>query len=136
MENMPSREKERPDWVWFLLITYGFGVVISFAIILFLMLSSKSGQLDVIGIGIAAVVIALRGVGLVRLYYFKSDAWLYLSLALFIIVGDAAFDWIFGGTDLFFQKHSISRMIGGIATGLAVIIYAYNLGQKEKSPGA
>jgi hypothetical protein len=136
MDIQPSQEKERPDWVWFLLIFYGIGILISFAIILFMMLSSKNGQLDVVGIGIALVVMALRGVGLVRLYYFKSDAWLYLSLALFIIVGDAAFDFIFGGTDFFFQKHSISRMIGGIATGLAVIIYAYNLGQKEKLPGA
>jgi hypothetical protein len=135
MENLPSQEKERPDWVWFLLIFYGFGTVISFAIILFMMLSSKNGQLDIVGIGIALVVMSLRGVGLVRLYYFKSDAWLYLSLALFIIVTDAAFD-LMGGTGFFLQRHSIPRMIGGISTALAVIIYAYNFGQKEKSPGA
>jgi hypothetical protein len=136
MEKLPSQEKERPDWVWFLLILYGFGVVVSFAIILFLVLSSKSDQLDVVGIGIAVVVMALRGVGLVRLFYFKSDAWLYLSLALFIIVGNDAFDLILGGTDFFLQRHSIPRMIGGFAGSLAVIIYAFNLGQKEKSPGA
>ena len=136
MGNLPSQEKERPDWVWFLLILYGFGVVVSFAIIMFMVLSSKSGQLDIVGIGIAVVVIALRGVGFVRLFYFKSDAWLYLSLALFIIVANDALDLIMGGTDFFLQRHSISQTIGSIVTGVAVISYAFNVVHKEKSPGA
>jgi hypothetical protein len=110
--------------------------VVSFAIIMFMVLSSKSGQLDIVGIGIAVVVIALRGVGLVRLFYFKSDAWLYLSSALFIIVANDALDLIMGGTDFFLQRHSISQTIGSIATGVAVIIYAFNVVHKEKSPGA
>ncbi len=136
MENLPPKEKERPDWVWFLLILYGFGVVISFAIILFMLLSSKSGQPDLVGIGIAVVVIALRGVGLVRLFYFKTDAWLYLALALFIIVANDALDLILGGADFFLQRHPIPQTLGSIATATAIIIYAFNLVQKEKSPGA
>ena len=81
-------------------------------------------------------VMALRGVGLVRLFYFKGDAWLYLSFALFIIVANGALDLILGGTDFFLQRHSIPYTTVGILVAIAVIIKAYNLGRKEKSPGA
>jgi hypothetical protein len=132
MEVPKPQEKERPDWVWFLLILYGFGVLISFAIILFLLFSPKSSHLDIIGLGIALVVMVLRGIGLVRLFYFKDDPWLYLSLALFIIVANDAFDLIMGGTDFFLQKHSLLRTVGGYAWALGIIIYAFNSGQKNK----
>lgn len=132
MEIPPSQEKERSDWVLVLLICYGFGVVINSGIILFLLLTSKSGQLDLIGIGILVTVIALRGVGLVRLYYFKSDAWLYLSLALFILVANDALDLIIGGTNFFLQRHSIPPIISSVVGGLVVIIYAFNVSNKRQ----
>ena len=51
MENLPAQKWERPDWVWFLLILYSLGVVINFAIFMFVLLLSKGGQVDLVGIG-------------------------------------------------------------------------------------
>jgi len=75
----------------------------------------------------------LRGIGLSRLFQFKTDAWIYLSMALLILVASDALDLLLGGTGFFLQRHAVPKILTGYAGALAVTVYAFRIGNAQAS---
>ncbi len=125
-----KEETERPDAIWFLLVAYCIGVVVNFALILISALLPE-GRIDPVALGVSLIAMALRGIGFVRLFFFKRDAWIYLVVALFIMMVSTVLDLVLGGVDFFTQRHSILYTLTGYAVGIAVVVYAYRIGYRR-----
>ena len=127
METPNPEKKERPDWVWFLLIYYCLAVLFTFGNVL-LGLAASSVQIDPIALGLTVIVAILRGIGFVRLFQLKKDSWIYLGIAFLIVFLSAVCDLIFGGTDFFLRMHHVFPTLINYAVNIAIIRYAFHIG--------
>src|SRR3954470_7057741 len=78
-----TASKDRPDWVWVVLILFCIGAVINLVNFALLVLMDRpipnKGDLCIM-----LVLMLVRGVGYFRLFFLKQDAWLFLLAALVI----------------------------------------------------
>jgi hypothetical protein len=110
-------------------------VIFSFTLVLVATVFAKV-HLDPVALGISVVVTALRGIGLVRLFLFKKDSWIYLGSALLILFVSDASDLVFGGTDFFLERHHLFATVVSYVLAAMIIVYAFRIGNKDTQPKA
>ena len=134
MRNCNKPESARTG-LWVLLILYCIGAVISFGVLV-LAAMAPDGPVDFAMLAASTVVLILRGIGFVRLFHFRQDAWTYLAAAFLVVVASDALDFLLGGAAVFEEGHPPITTFIGYGVAVAVIVYAFRICNPSQAPNA
>jgi hypothetical protein len=131
----PLRPK-RPEPVKMLFLLFCIGVPIGLIVYGAQLLASLTGQpgsMPLLDIFVGIVCMVVRGIGMVRLFLMKADAWLYLLAALIIGFPISVMNVL----GLYLMKKEVFTVIFATAVGygiaIAIMIYAKSLFRRPKN---
>jgi hypothetical protein len=127
---MSSAKIERPDGVVFLVIVYCACLVIGLGITFLAVLTPGPTPELTSALLVAGLLMILRGIGIVRLFHLKKDAWIFFGVAAFVEFTATALDLVLGGSDYFRREHNLLELVVIWGLHIFVIVYAFRVARR------
>lgn len=130
--NSPDRQptgRKRPLVVTILFILFCLAVPFSLAAILSVVFQpmGRTGYSIILAVVVPSFIILVRGIGMVRLFLMKPDAWVALATALVLDLPVAALQLFRARTEGIDVTSLMVATVVGWAISVGIIVYAYRL---------
>lgn len=121
--------RKRPVVVTILFILFCLVVPFWLTAIIMVLLSpmGRTGSSIYLAVAVSFFILVLRGVGMVRLFLMKPDAWIALSTALVLELPVAAMQMFRVRTEGMDATQMMIATVVGWAIAVGIIVYAYRL---------
>ncbi len=120
---------KRPKFVWILFVLYWIGVPLTVVFMAVAALRLKNGGtpiLAAVDIVVGILELTFRGIGIVRLFYLKKDAWLYLAFSSALLATNCTMD-VIGAYMLKGTLAGALPVLLIVSSWIAITVYAYRI---------